>query len=527
MKTLEDQKREYIKAKGLTEEQFDKFHAFLTEMAFSFEKFSNYAFKDDEASGFTVPTRMNRIETTVPQFQSEIMARLQGLLKSKRLCLASPRGYTKSTTCSIFFPIWASLFYYFKEILIVSNSEALSINFLRAIKTNLESNERITGIFESQQSSKWTETHIITNMGTSIRACGWGAQIRGFRPDLIILDDIESDETVASEDIRKKMKEWVLKAAINSLTPNGAMLWVGTLITRLALIYDWIHHPPEGWEVAFYKAYKDGIMEPGHELWPESRPHSWLKRRRQEIGSVAFSSEYLNEPVPSEGNRFNPNFFKFYSDEDLKGKDVGMYISVDPAFSEESSSDYGVVMVCWHDRNDNIYVKEYYHEHTTGAKLIRELKRLWGLYRNDIRGIGIEEVGPQKAFYQQVVQEFMRDGQYPPFKKLTGMLKTSQGTHRNKIDRITYALQPRIEQGKVYFKRDQYALLDELTLFPESKHDDAVDALSYITALVEQLQDYSEPLDYGSDGPDIIPLDRGLTGYGDSYEAEEAKTLVG
>lgn len=491
---------------------------YLTHM-FSFEKFCEHYFKDDPQNEFTVPSRNNMIQTQIPQFQSEIMMMLQRLRVDKRLCLASPRGFCKSTTCSVFFPIWCSLFEHFREILIVSNSETLAINFLRAIKMNLESNTRITNFFGKQDSKKWTETHIINNFGVSIRACGWGAQIRGFRPDLIILDDIESDETVGSEDVRNKMKDWVLKAAINSLSSTGSMLWVGTLITRLALIHEWIHNPPGEWKTKFLQAYKDGVMEPGHELWPEERTHSWLQARKAEIGSVAFSSEYMNDPIPAEGNRFNPKTFKYFEDRDIEGKDLGMYISIDPAYSEESKADFGVIMCCLHDSKDNIYVDRYFRQRTTSGKLIEELKRIWSANRFRIRGIGIEENGPQKAFYQMVVNEFTNMGQYPPFKKLTGMIKTNRGIFKNKVDRITYSLQPRFEAGKIFLRRDQNELIDELTLFPEVRHDDVTDALAYITALVEPLQDYSQELDYESEY-DITPISRGLTGYGDSYEEE-------
>src|SRR3990167_6332560 len=506
--------------KKLNEAKKYELRAKISGWVFQTEKFVEYFMKDAPQCEFTVPTRNHMVIGEIPKFQSELFEKLDNLWQTKRLAVASPRSFLKSTTCSVEFPLWAALWGKYKEILIVSNSEALAINFLRSVKTNIESNDRILRHFGLRWSDKWTENHLIIEKvdqlaRVSIRAVGWGAQIRGFRPDLIIMDDIESDETVISEDIRKKMKDWILKAVINSLTVDGSIIWVGTLINRVSLLYDWIHTPPQGWRVIFNKAYKDGIEEQGYELWPEVWPHERLQARKSEIGSWAFSSEFMNEPIPSEGNRFNPSTFQYFTDEDLKGKQTGMYIAIDPAFSEEKTADFGVIMCILHDSDDNIFTYHMYRERTNSRKLIDEFKRLYKLYQPKIRAVGIEANGTQKSFYDQLVDECMRDGIYAPFQKLTGAIHSAAGSKRSKPDRITYMLQPRMEARKLFLRSDQYALIDELSLFPESKHDDAIDALAYAVSLIEPLQSYEEQVYSDSDYEDELVV-HGTTGYGDN-----------
>lgn len=507
---------EHPKYKGLTVEQVAEIQKNYTNWFFSTEHFVKHFMKDDDELKFSVPTRFHRVFDNVPKFQSELFKKIDNIHNLKRVVIASPRSFLKSTSCSIEFPLRCALFGHYKEILIVSNSEALAINFLRSIKINIESNERIHKWFGEQWSDKWTENHIITRKPrVSIRAVGWGAQIRGFRPDLIIMDDIESDETVISEDIRKKMKDWILKAAINSLTVDGALIWVGTLINRVSLLYDWIHNCPPGWTPIFNKAYVGGIEEAGRELWPEVWTHQRLQARKAEIGSYAFSSEFMNEPIPSEGNRFNPNTFQYFEDSDLKGKDTGMYIAIDPAFSEEKTADFGVIMCVLHDSEDNIYAYHMYRERTNSRKLIDEFKRIYSMYRPQIRAVGVESAGTQKSFYDQLVSECMASGLYPPIKKMTGVVHSTSGNKRNKNDRITYMLQPRFEAKKIFLRRDQYALIDELTLFPECKHDDAIDALAYAASLIEPLQSYEEKMYDDVDNFDEM-ITHGTTGYGDN-----------
>lgn len=486
---------------------------FTTDM----HQFCDYFLKDDEAHGFAVPTRGNRIQKEVPQFQRELFAELVKLKETRRLVLASPRGFCKSTTCSIFFPLFAIHSGMFSEILLVSNSEALAIQLLRQVKTNLESNMELRINFGALESEKWTETHIITKNGVSIRACGWGAQVRGFRPDLIIIDDIESDETVKSEEITAKIKDWILGAAINALTTDGCFLMVGTVIRRTALMAEFVNNPPQGWKTIFNQAYRGGIMEPGHELWPEEKPHEWLQMKRSEIGSARFSAEYMNDPLPADGNCFNPASFRYFTDADLEGKKLGMYITVDPAFSDQGDSDFGVIMQCLHDEKDNLYVDRYFHKRTTTGELISYLKNLYLANRGMIRAIGVEKNGPQKAFYDDLKRQFASDSRLisAPFVELTGSINGV----RNKKDRITFTLQPRLEAGKIYFRKEQRELIDELTLYPEVKHDDLCDALAYQWAVVPAQMSYEQDL-YAGDYEVVSIGARGVTGYGDDYAAQ-------
>lgn len=502
------------KEQTVSKEDQEEILKFKEKIDNSLYHFSNFFMRDNEKAEFMVPTRMNRVENQIPAFQVRLFELLDNIKSYKRLALASPRGFLKSTTCSIFFPLQCAMLKKFNEILIVSNSEALSIQLMRQIRANIESNDLMRAIFGDMVSDKWTENHIILRNKVSIRGCGWGAQIRGFRPDLIIIDDMETDETVASEDLRQKQREWLNKAAINALSTHGCFLFIGTIISRLGILYDYIHHPPEGWKSIFNQAYINGVQQAGHELWPEEKPHSWLQRRRSEIGSWAFSSEFLNDPMPSEGNRFNPKFLKYFTDMELEGKQLGEYVAIDPSFSDSSSADYGVVANILHDGKDNIYVDHVYREKATSGDIIKYFISMYKQRRNRIRAVGVECNGPQKAFYDRLVEECNLQGLYPPFKKLTGQINGV----RNKTDRVTFTIQPRLEGGKIYFRRDdtaQVPLIEEMTLFPESKHDDFVDSFAYAISMLETFSTYELNQFSYENEPEEKALNRGTTGYGE------------
>src|SRR3990167_4516113 len=104
---------------------------------------------------------------------------------SKRLLFIAPRGFAKSTLCSVFFPLWLALYGKKKDIFVVSATISLAKEMLRKIRAELEGNERILSDFGEMKSDKWTEDILILNNGAIIRAKGREFQIRGFRPDMI------------------------------------------------------------------------------------------------------------------------------------------------------------------------------------------------------------------------------------------------------------------------------------------------------------------------------------------------------
>jgi hypothetical protein len=266
----------------------------------------------------------------------------------KRMAFAAPRGFAKSFIFSKFYPLYQACFGSKQRIFIVSDTGSLATHWMRQIKQELESNPFILHDFGDMSTSKWTEDHIIVNNKLTgnkveIMAKGRGFQIRGFRPDLIILDDIDNDEVVRSEDQRAKLEDWYYKELINTLVPDGQLVAVGTVIHPLALLRKLLDAPE--FTTRFYTAY----LPDGTSLWREVWPVERLKAKESEIGVQAFRSEYMNSPMISD----NPIFIK----EAMRGYDSsgaafqseeskGLYtvVSIDPAISKKESADYTAIV---------------------------------------------------------------------------------------------------------------------------------------------------------------------------------------
>lgn len=416
------------------------------------------------------------ITDDLPDFHREIY---QLVSTEPRLAMAAPRGFAKSTITSKVYPLWLALFKKRKDICIISASEGLAVEHLRYIKQALEANQLLLSLWGSLKSEKWSETHIIIQHpdGTriNIRAKGAGGQLRGFRPDVVILDDIETDEGVESEEQRKKLKQWLFKACINTLLPGGQFLIIGTLIHPLSVLSDLLE-TPNGWMKRKYTAYIDGIEDEEHILWA-ARSHEWLQGRKKEIGSFAFASEYMNDPRSDESVPIKSKHIRYW--EELPTQ-LSLCITVDPAYSEDANADFKVASVIGIDQNHNRYLVDYVRTHAPSGEFIDAILNLYIRHKGQITGIGVPNSGTEKEFFRSVTNRAGERNLYPPFIELKNAFTSSTGgTIRKKKRRIIAALQPLFEQGKYYIHANHNEARDELLTIGSSRWDDVVDTMAY------------------------------------------------
>ena len=114
----------------------------------------------------------------------------------------APRGHGKSQILSFAFPLWCVCYGYAKNILIVSDTTEQATQFIMAIRDELEENEVLRDAFGDLTNDRvWSNAKIQTANKIQVVGKGAGQKLRGikyrqFRPDVIIVDDLENDESV-------------------------------------------------------------------------------------------------------------------------------------------------------------------------------------------------------------------------------------------------------------------------------------------------------------------------------------------
>lgn len=251
------------------------------------------------------------------------------------LAYAYPRGHGKTTTCVLGLVLWVlhewrSMPHFNGKppfILIVSDTIGQARDRLLDIRDELEANQELRAHYGNKVPDtrrrrgndddddgpvgtfKWTETELETVDGCRVLAVGTGSKkIRGLlrrsaRPSLIVCDDLENDEHVATKGQRQKLTKWFTKALIpTGLEGELLTVVVGTILHADSLLSRLLDRTQfEGWIKRRYAAaWNDAGLphaEGPHVLWPGKWPLDLLHKRRAKIGSVAFAQEYLNQAV--------------------------------------------------------------------------------------------------------------------------------------------------------------------------------------------------------------------------------------
>lgn len=378
-----------------------------------------------------------------------------------RLLFIAPRGFSKSTICSVAFPLWLALYKKKKDIFIVSSTISLGKELLRKIRNELETNQMIIDDFGDMVSDKWTEEQLVLKNGTCIRAKGQGFQIRGFRPDQIVADDLEDDSTIYSKEQREKLSDWFFRTLIPTLKPDQNLVYVGTMLSNFSLMSKL--RKKEEFVVRFWTALKDGKS-----IWESYWSADSLSRIRKEIGEYAFQSEYMNNPISTEEQPVRQEFL----DCKVRGSKEVSCLAIDPAISEKTSSDERAF--CLFERTDEGFREVFSEKGRWG--ITEQIERIIGIYeRYRPDRVVIESVAFQKLFKDDLLREARKRGLFIPVTEA----EIGMGKDKRPKDKFTRLMQVvhLFEQKLVEVKNQD--LVQELVAFPQGDSDNMVDACVY------------------------------------------------
>jgi hypothetical protein len=124
-------------------------------------------------------------------------------LSHSRLCIVAPRGFSKSETFSVNLAGWSVRYDPGLRVLLLSLTEDLAVKLGRRLVEALTHCEPqlIPRRPSSERSLRFTN-------GATVDVAGVGAAVRGAHPDLIIADDVLSEESASSELERKRTERW-------------------------------------------------------------------------------------------------------------------------------------------------------------------------------------------------------------------------------------------------------------------------------------------------------------------------------
>ena len=433
------------------------------------------------------------LKKTTPPFHGDIYKYLSDEDK-KRVLIAAPRGTAKSTVTTLIYPLWRAAFKSTNEdlfIVIISESQAQSINFLSRIKYHLTFSKEFKAIFGDlgpETATRWTHTDIILANGTRMVAVGTGQRVRGFlqgdtRPNLIIVDDFESELNAFTPEARAKNRKWLTEAVIPSLSDDGKIAMIGTVISEDCFLC-WAKES-SAWNVLWFSIWNDDEKS----IWPERFPKERILSIKEEFKSVGningFFQEYMNIAQSPDDAPFQPDWIKIHhweykreqgqnllikneGLENEKVKPVELYTGVDPASSLSARADYFVITTIAVDNENNKYIVDIYRNRISPAEQPGLIIEHYKKYKP--RRVKIETVGYQEAL-RTGVREIMKDEMlYIPG------LESGVKPRTAKSERLL-SLVPLFAKGQFFFRAEDTHAQGEFLSYPKGKHDDIMDSI--------------------------------------------------
>lgn len=191
-----------------------------------------------------------------------------------------------------------------KNVLLVSNSFDNAVRLLNPFMLQFEKNARIRADYGEQVTpGQWEEADFTIRAGCSFRALGAGQSPRGaknenYRPDFLLIDDIDTDKDCRNPDIVKQKWEWIERALIPTLSLSGSyrILFNGNIIAPDSII-----------QRAIKQAMHVDIVnirdESGKSTWPAKNSEADIDIFLSTLSYAAQQQEFFNNPI-IEGETF-------------------------------------------------------------------------------------------------------------------------------------------------------------------------------------------------------------------------------
>ncbi len=467
-----------------------------------------------------------------PLLEAKKISRMDGT----RQAVAAPRGHAKSTNFTFKDSLHAVLYGYKHYILILSDSSDQAEGFLEDIKTELEDNADILMDFGSLKGEKvWRTGVILTKTDVQVEAIGSGKKVRGrrhrnWRPDLIVLDDIENDENVNTPDQRKKLKNWFTKAVSKAGDTYTDIMYIGTILHYDSLLSNVLKNPRykvkkyravnsyavneklwEEWESiyinlfnenheedarSFYEANEAAMLEGTDVLWEEKLSYYDLMVIKVSEGEASFNSELQNDPVDPDNATFNQEWFDYYEPGqfDFKTSEFIIIGANDPSLGKNKKSDTSaIISLALSLKTGYMFVLEASIEKRKPDVIISDVFEMNRRFRRDYKKgfykFGVETVQFQYFFKEVMAALSAELGEYLPIEEMQ--------TSVNKQLRIE-SLQPVIKNKYLKFCRDHKTLLKQLEEYPMGKNDDGPDCLQMAVQLAQAVKAVAAHTSYQS-----------------------------
>lgn len=298
-------------------------------------------------------------------------------------CYLASRGSGKSYTFCYAFPLWRLYSYarptlYLqdsvdnknrKETALITNTMTLAKIHVGKIIEEIELNPILANKLNPNNKAKLGETAIETETGSMLHVRGKDGFIRGLHVGATVVDDLPDESSIYSDEQRDKLKDLFKSTITPIVEPYGYLIVSGTpYSTAKNEIYNVIKEDKR------FAAFEYPVVFPdGRPLAPDRYTFEDILQKKEELGTMVFSREYMVVPIADNATIF-PYEYLLRSTIGMEnisfvdGVDFFPYklrkivVGCDFAVSGNIGADYTVYTAWGIDIMDNYYLLNIFRE---------------------------------------------------------------------------------------------------------------------------------------------------------------------
>jgi predicted phage terminase large subunit-like protein len=391
--------------------------------------------------------------------------------------LAWARDHAKSVIVDLFLPAYLCCAGKSRNVLLVSKTGDAATELLMPLMIQLESNMRLIndyGTFKSM--NNWAAGNFKTNCGWSFRGLGAGQSPRGARneearPDMIIVDDIDDDETCRNPKRMDDLWDWVMGALYPCFDIGSAkrFIVIGNIIAKNSIV-------DRALKIADFKQVVNILNEKGQPSWKENYTLEQCQYMIGKLGYRLSQREYFNNPF-SEGKVFKKAWMQFGAIPPIHSMKLQLAY-LDPGFKKTKTSDTkALVLVSLH--KGKYYIIKVYCGQASIEEMIQWCYDMeqYVIERKGSFRLKMEEVFLQSLLYKDFAEAGLKRNHPLPL----------SGDTRKKPDKDA-----RIEATSGHYERGNVILNEE----EEGNH--------HMGELIEQYLNFQPGVNTKKDGPDAV-----------------------
>ncbi len=286
--------------------------------------------------------------------------------RTSRNAYVAPRDTGKSTWLFLILPMWAAAHGHVKFVAAFADSSEQAEGHLDTFRRELQNNDLLRADFPHllpitsrragatiDNRKQYTASGGFTFAARGIDSSSLGMKVGDQRPDLIILDDVEPEESNYTAYLAARRLS-TIQDAILPLNEWARVCIVGTVTMSDSIIHQLVKSvretdPPAQWIIdeKIITHYYAPIVtrDDGTErsIWPAKWPMEYLEERRH---TRSYKKNFENDPLGADGDYWTAE--DFVHDAELAATVTWAVLSVDPAVTDKRTSDFtGLAVIGW------------------------------------------------------------------------------------------------------------------------------------------------------------------------------------